>query len=329
MSIIFGLSGPHLTTVERRWLRSPNAAGVILFGRNYQDRQQLAALCGDIHALAPKVFISVDWEGGRVQRFREGFTPLPSMRAVGETYAVHQERGHRLAHALGLIIASELSCLDLSYTPVLDLYNPISQVIGDRAFSANPAEVFILSQALRQGLAAGGMAAVGKHYPGHGSIAPDSHHDVCRDERPESQRQQDELPFKLSIGDGIEALMTAHIITPDSDGLPASFSPTLLGRLRQSFGGALISDDLDMAGALTGASYPAKVQQALDAGADACLICNNFAAIDEALSASYRVDERSASRLQNLRRRHAPDPERYEAALGVLAAWQTNSSSSF
>ena len=324
MSIIFGIRGLSLTARERELLRSPSAVGVILFSRNYQDRQQLRALCESIYTENERLSISVDWEGGRVQRFRAGFTAIPAMGRLGELFALHRQRGLELARACGLIIGSELADLDFSYTPVLDLRHDGSPVIGDRAFSADPEAVFLLSQALRQGLREAGCAAVGKHFPGHGSIDTDSHLSHCEDRRPAAERARDEEPFWRSAADGIEALMTAHIVTPDSGGQPASFAPALLAQLRRRFAGALISDDLDMVGAATGSDYGAKVREALAAGLDCCLICNNFAAIERALGETYPTAAGRRERLMHLKRRHPPDPHLYKEAREIFNLWQEN-----
>lgn len=324
MSIIFGIRGPNLTARERELLHSASAVGVILFSRNYENRHQLSALCEAIYTANEHLSISVDWEGGRVQRFRSGFTAIPAMGQLGEVFSRNADYALELARACGLIIGSELADLDFSYAPVLDLRHDRSPVIGDRAFSADPEAVFLLSRALRQGLRAAGCAAVGKHFPGHGSIATDSHLSFCQDLRPAAERARDEEPFWRSAADGIDALMTAHIVTPDSGGRPASFSPPLLARLRQRFSGAILSDDLDMVGAATGSDYGAKVREALAAGLDCCLICNNFVAIDRALNEDYAPAAGRRQRLAGLKRRHRPDQQLYGEAREIFNHWQEN-----
>ena len=207
-----------------------------------------------------------------------------------------------------VIIAYELRqfSIDFSFTPVLDLHDPVSEVIGDRALHANPAVVVTLADALRRGLGNVGMIAVGKHYPGHGRVVGDSHHVLPQDPRSTDEREPDLYPFIRQIESGIEALMPAHIVFPQRDHRPASFSPVHIKELRaRGFDGAIISDDLDMAGALGIADPAERIQAALDAGADVTLMCNDFSAIRQALTRNYfhRDPAASARRLANLRGR--------------------------
>ena len=274
-AVIIGIEGTMLLAQEAAQLRRPFCAGVILFSRNYSSPAQLKRLCATIRAQHPDAIICVDQEGGRVQRFREGFTALPAMGALGRCFDRRPLLACELAEAVGVIIAYELRQfgIDFSFTPVLDLHAPISEVIGDRALHANPAVVVTLADALRRGLGNVGMIAVGKHYPGHGRVAGDSHHVLPQDPRSTDEREPDLYPFIRQIESGIE--------------------------------GAIISDDLDMAGALGIADPAERIQAALDAGADVTLMCNDFSAIRQALTRNYfhRDPAASARRLANLRGR--------------------------
>ena len=307
-AVIIGIEGTMLLAQEAAQLRRPFCAGVILFSRNYSSPAQLKRLCATIRAQHPDAIICVDQEGGRVQRFREGFTALPAMGALGRCFDRRPLLACELAEAVGVIIAYELRQfgIDFSFPPVLDLHAPISEVIGDRALHANPAVVVTLADALRHGLGNVGMIAVGKHYPGHGRVAGDSHHVLPQDPRSTDEREPDLYPFIRQIESGIEALMPAHIVLPQRDHRPASFSPVHIKELRaRGFDGAIISDDLDMAGALGIADPAERIQAALDAGADVTLMCNDFSAIRQALTRNYfhRDPAASARRLANLRGR--------------------------
>ena len=210
-AVIIGIEGTMLLAQEAAQLRRPFCAGVILFSRNYSSPAQLKRLCATIRAQHPDAIICVDQEGGRVQRFREGFTALPAMGALGRCFDRRPLLACELAEAVGVIIAYELRQfgIDFSFTPVLDLHAPVSEVIGDRALHANPAVVVTLADALRRGLGNVGMIAVGKHYPGHGRVVGDSHHVLPQDPRSTDEREPDLYPFIRQIESGIEALMPA------------------------------------------------------------------------------------------------------------------------
>lgn len=324
-AIIFGIRGFELTPQEKEWLKNPNSVGIILFTRNYENLNQIQKLCASIYEIAPEKLICVDHEGGRVQRFRKDFTALPSFKKIGDFYEKNPEKALKIAENVGIIVGSELHFLDFSFTPVLDLFDAQSRVINERAFSADPSITSALAWALRQGLRQAGCGAVGKHYSGHGSIQADSHHEMCRDFRDLVQRNWDKQVFLDHIASGIEAIMPAHIIYPESNGLPAGFSPVLMQELRAIFDGAIISDDLDMAGAhCVGNTYVERVQQALSAGVDTTLICNQFEEIEKALSANYVINEKSASRLKKLKRQKLPDQALYQQALQEFQKWQAN-----
>jgi len=289
--VVLGVEGTELTASDRERLTHPLVGGVILFARNSADGGQLAALTAQIHALrTPSLLICVDHEGGRVQRFRDGFTPIPAMRTLGAQWDGDAAAAASEALRLGTIIARELRAhgVDFSFTPVLDLDFGSSTVIGDRAFHGNANAAAHLASSLRRGLNAGGCAAVGKHFPGHGFVAADSHVDIPVDERPLAELfANDLIPFGTLIREGLEAVMPAHVIYPAVDALPAGYSRTWLQSiLRERFGfeGLVFSDDLGMAGAFTAGDIVGRADTALAAGCDMVLTCNEFADAEELLS---------------------------------------------
>jgi beta-N-acetylhexosaminidase len=252
--VIVGVEGLALSEADRERLAHPLVGGVILFARNFEDVAQLRALTREIGALRePSLLISVDHEGGRVQRFRDGFTTIPAMRSLGETWDRDLAASAQEAKRLGWTLARELRevGVDYSYTPVLDLDYGASAVIGDRAFHRNPNAVAHLAAALCKGLRAGGCASVGKHFPGHGFVAADSHVDLPVDDRPLAALVADDLvPFGALVGAGLDGVMPAHVVYPAVDARPAGFSPVWIGEiLRRRFGfdGVVFSDDLGMA----------------------------------------------------------------------------------
>lgn len=288
--VMLGVEGTELTDADRVRLLHPLAGGAILFARNFETVVQLERLTAAIHALRdPHLLISVDHEGGRVQRFREGFTAIPAMRTLGEMWNRDVAAAAREAVSVGWTLASELRArgIDFSYTPVLDLDYGTSGVIGDRAFHRNPNAVAHLASALRRGLAAGGMAAVGKHFPGHGFVATDSHEDLPRDERPREVVAADDLvPFAALVRSGIEAIMPAHVAYPAVDARPAGYSRVWIRDVLRSglgFDGLVISDDLGMAAAVAEGDIVARADAAIAAGCDVVLSCNEHAATDDLL----------------------------------------------
>ena len=287
---MIGIDGTTLGDADRERIAHPLVGGVILFTRNYSDRAQLADLTAGIRALhTPAPVIAVDHEGGRVQRFREGFSCPAPMRTLGELWDRDVAAAAREAKRVGWTLAAELrECgVDLSFTPVLDLDYGASTVIGDRAFHRNPNAVAHLASALREGLAAGGMAACGKHFPGHGYVAADSHTDVPVDDRPLDALVADDLvPFAALAHQGLEAMMIAHVVYPSIDDVPAGYSRawcTTLLRERYRFDGLVFSDDLGMAGAHTAGDIVARADAAVVAGCDVALTCNEMEAADELL----------------------------------------------
>ena len=289
--VFLGVEGLALTAADRERLLHPSTGGVILFARNFESPGQLRSLTAAIRAMrAPSLLICVDHEGGRVQRFRDGFTAIPAMRTLGELWDRDVAGAAREATRLGHTIARELRAhgVDFSFTPVLDLDFGASAVIGDRAFHGNPNAVAHLASCLRRGLNAGGCAAVGKHFPGHGFIAADSHVALPVDERTLDALAADDLiPFAVLAKEGLEAVMPAHVIYPAVDPVAAGFSRIWLQdilRGRLGFDGLIFSDDLGMAGALAAGDIVARAEAAVAAGCDMVLSCNDLAATDELLS---------------------------------------------
>jgi beta-N-acetylhexosaminidase len=277
--VLAAVADCELSAADRERLVHPLVGGVTLFARNYADPAQLTALCAAIHGLRePRLLICVDHEGGRVQRFREGFTRVPPMRSIGALWQSSASRARAAAHAAGVVIASELAAcgVDLSFTPVLDLDYGVSSIIGDRALHPTPAGVTELAACLLDGLQESGMAGVGKHFPGHGYIAADSHLELPVDDRDLATiRARDLEPFR-ALGSRLAAVMAAHVLYPEVDTQPAGFSHRWIRAiLRQEIGyaGAVVSDDLGMAGAACAGSLEERAQAAFAAGCDLVLAC--------------------------------------------------------
>ena len=307
--VMLDVEGKRLNEADRRRLCHPLTGGVILFSRNYESPRQLEELTAEIHRLrSPPLLIAVDHEGGRVQRFRDGFTRLPPMRALGAVWDAHPMRAQHLARDAGYVLAAELRAhgVDLSFTPVLDLDFGNSAVIGNRAFHSQPEAVIDLAGALIEGLALAGMAACGKHFPGHGFIAADSHTDIPVDSRSFAQIEAaDLIPFRELATRGLSSVMPAHVIYPAVDDRPAGFSKIWLSQILRSqmkFQGVIFSDDLSMEGASVAGDIVARAGAALDAGCDMVLVCNRPDAADELLSRLQR--ESSPASLARLARLH-------------------------
>ncbi|MGH8675049.1 MAG: beta-N-acetylhexosaminidase, partial [Burkholderiales bacterium] len=280
--VVLDPAGPALTDDDRKRLTHAAVGAVILFAHNYENPQQLAALTAEIASLrTPELLVCVDHEGGRVQRFREGFTALPPMRAIGTLWERDREVARRRARAVGIVAAAELAAhgVDFSFAPVLDLDYGSSSVIGDRALHYDPNAVGALAAEMVKGFAGGGMRAVGKHFPGHGFAALDSHVEVPRDEREVATlMKMDVAPYRTAIEAGLGGVMPAHVIFPKADREPAGYSKYWLQevlRAKLGFDGLIFSDDLSMAGASTAGGIPERAQAALAAGCDMVLLCQN------------------------------------------------------
>ncbi len=280
--LMIDVAGLSLTAEEKEVLRHPLVGGLILFSRNFASPEQVTALIQEIHALRePRLLVAVDQEGGRVQRFREGFTALPPMRRFGEIYDKDPKKARHLCYTCGWLMASEMRAIgvDISFAPVLDRDVGVSAVIGNRAFHGKPHIIADLAHEFMRGMNEAGMAATGKHFPGHGHVAADSHVAIPVDERRyEDIAEDDILPFERMIHYGLAAIMPAHVIYPKVDNRPAGFSPiwvTEVLRHRLGFQGVVFSDDLSMEGATVGGTYVDRARTALAAGCDMVLICNN------------------------------------------------------
>ncbi|MDB5967903.1 MAG: beta-N-acetylhexosaminidase [Hydrocarboniphaga sp.] len=304
--IMADIPGQELTAEDREVLRHPLVGGVILFTRNYRDPVQLAALCKDLLALksapsAPRLLLAVDHEGGRVQRFRVGFTRVPAMATLGRLYLEDAPRACIEAQHWGATLGRELAGygIDLSFAPVLDVDTGISQVIGDRAFSGDPQVVIALARALRAGLRSAGLASTGKHFPGHGNVVADSHLELPVDRRAMKLIEAlDLVPFKALIDDGIESLMMAHVRYTALDATPASLSRKwIMSVLRRklAFRGAIFCDDLSMNGAAVVGNMEERARLALHAGCDMLPVCNDRAACVALLDALKDVKSRRSS----------------------------------
>ncbi|MDE2278413.1 MAG: beta-N-acetylhexosaminidase [Xanthomonadaceae bacterium] len=304
--LLIGLAGPEVAEHEHARLVAPGVAGVILFSRNYVDRTQLMALCESIREIGGEhLLIAVDQEGGPVQRFRAGFTRLPALARIGEAYDRDPGEAVRLAEEHAWVMASELrACgVDFSFAPVVDLARG-NAAIGMRAFHADPAVVAELAAAYVRGMHLAGMAAVLKHFPGHGSVAADTHKAVAIDPRTLDEIRRDDLrPFAECIAARVEAVMMAHVVYPAVDERPAGYSRTwtvdmLRGEL--GFAGAAISDDISMAAAGAAGGVAERVHGHLDAGCDLVLACFPDV-VDEAIAAVAGRPPRHPERLLPLR----------------------------
>lgn len=295
------VAGLDLTAEDEHRLGNPLVGGVILFARNYQSPSQLLRLTTAIRALRdPPLLIAADHEGGRVQRFRLGFTEIPPMRRLGAAWDADQAEGLRLAHATGYVIGSELRChgVDFSFAPVLDLDYGASSVIGDRALHSEPHAVAELGLALVEGLRSAGVRAVGKHFPGHGYAHADSHHEVAVDERELAEiKRRDLLPF-ARCAPALGGIMPAHVVFPAIDPLPAGYSARWLRevlRTELGFSGVIFSDDLSMAGAHAEGGICSRAAKALNAGCDMVLVCNSPESADELLTGFPHYQDQAAA----------------------------------
>jgi len=283
--IMLDLDSVEMSPEEREILQNPLVGGVILFSRNFSSVSQLVSLVKEIHQIRnPRLLISVDHEGGRVQRFRDGFSSLPAVGHFGELYNQNPKKAKLLSETAGWLMAAELRAvgIDFSFAPVLDINYGLSSVIGDRAFHQDKQIIVELAHAYTKGMLDAGMAATGKHFPGHGAVIADSHVDIPVDNRGYNEiYANDIVPFKRMIHNGLAAVMPAHVIYPEVDSYPAGFSEVWLKdilRQRLGFQGVIFSDDLDMKGAsVIGENYSDRANKALSAGCDMVLVCNNRA----------------------------------------------------
>ena len=280
--VMVDLRGTGLGAAEARVLAHPNVGGVVLFSRNYESPGQLQALVTRIHGLrSPPLLVAVDHEGGRVQRFREGFTRLPPARSLGELHDTEPAAARALARDLGWLMAAELRAVgvDFSFAPVLDLDRGVSSVIGDRAFHRNAGVVAGLAAEVMGGMREAGMEAVGKHFPGHGSVRGDSHEMLPEDGRTvDTIRRLDLTPFRRLVAQGLAAVMPAHVVYTAADPAPAGYSRFWLRQVLRGelgFAGAIVSDDLSMAGAAAAGGLAGRARSALAAGCDLLLACND------------------------------------------------------
>ncbi len=326
--VVVDVAGLELAAGERELLAHPLVGGVILFARNYDSPEQLKALTAAIHAVrSPPLLIAVDHEGGRVQRFVEGFTRLPPMRALGRIHDVDPALAANLAGAVGVVLAAELAAhgVDFSFAPVLDIDFGSSSVIGDRAFHAEAAAVARLAAALVGGLQRVGMGAVGKHFPGHGFVRADSHHEVPIDERDFAAIDAHDLaPYRALVGAGLAGVMPAHVVYPQVDSRPAGFSPVWLQEIlrgRLGFDGIVFSDDLSMEGASVAGGIVERGRAALAAGCDMVLVCNAREAAERLLDGlgTATLDPARAKRIRGPSADASAGAEVYPTALAEIA----------
>jgi beta-N-acetylhexosaminidase len=286
------IEGLTLTPADRALLREPAVGGVILFTRNYESPAQLADLVAAIRAVrSPPLLIAADHEGGRVQRFREGFTAVPPMRQIGRQYDSDPGAAVSLARTAGWVVASELRAMDidLAFTPCVDLDWGVSEIIGNRAFHRNASVVADLASAYCRGMRDGGMAAVAKHFPGHGAVVADSHERLPVDRRKFGELLDDMRPYeKLAANRQLAGVMLAHIVYSDVDAMPAGFSAYWIQdqlRSQLGFDGAVFCDDLSMKATKQYGSMSVRAKLALDAGCDMILVCNDRAAASATVAA--------------------------------------------
>lgn len=306
--LMLDLQGTELDAREAELLRHPMVGGVIFFARNFAGRQQIADLSAAIRAVRPELLIAVDQEGGRVQRFRDGYTRFPPMAKLGQWLKKSPEEGAPLLRDAGWLLAAEVmaSGVDFSFAPVLDVDDCRCEVIADRAFAADAVLATEAARLFIEGMHEAGMAATGKHFPGHGGVSADSHHETPRDERSLADlNAHDLIPFKALAAE-LDAVMPAHIVFPQVDSHCVGFSPYWLQevlRKQLGFNGVIFSDDLSMRGADVAGGYPQKAEAALSAGCDMVLVCNNPAGAIEVLSYLEGSGQSPSPRLSTMKAR--------------------------
>jgi beta-N-acetylhexosaminidase len=325
--LMVDVAGLELTPEDRDVLRHPLVGSVILFTRNYSSPEQLSRLVADIHAVrSPALVVGVDQEGGRVQRFRAGFSALPPLRRIGHAYDLDPRQGLVLARCMGWLMAAELRAhgVDLSFAPCVDLDYGVSEIIGDRAFHAKATVVAELATAYMAGMKDAGMAATAKHFPGHGAVVADSHLTLPVDRRGWNQLTDDLAPYRRLIANGLPGVMVAHVLFPAVAPQPASLSRRWIqNALREElrFEGAIFTDDLSMGGAAEYGDIVARASAALTAGCDVLPVCNDRASVAKLLDElDWEIQPSSHLRLVRMRGRSAPERE----ALYAGDAWRAS-----
>ncbi len=324
--LMVDVAGLELGAEDREVLRHPLVGSVILFSRNYANPEQLLALVAQIKALrTPQLLVSVDHEGGRVQRFRQGFSVLPAARRIGHEYEMDHRQGLELSRRMAWLMAAELRAVgvDFSFAPCVDLDYGVSEIIGDRAFHARPQIVGPLAVAYLQGMREAGMAATAKHFPGHGAVVADSHLALPVDRRSLADLEPDIAPYRRLIANELPAVMMAHVLFPEVDSVPASFSHRWVGEVLRGelkFPGVVFADDLSMAGAGAMGHIVARAEAALAAGCDILPVCNDRQSV-VALLEGLPVKPGPASQLRILRMRGRGGMTR--AALEASAHYQS------
>jgi len=332
--VMLDLVGTSITQQEREMLLHPQTGGVILFTRNYESVEQISALIEEIHALrSPHLLVAVDHEGGRVQRFRDGFTHIPPASVYGKAYSQDKKKAKHLARQCGWLMAAECRAvgIDMSFAPVLDIGIGVSGVIGDRAFHSKTEIIAELAHEYMSGMSEAGMSATGKHFPGHGSVKEDSHIGHPVDQRPLNEiMMEDVLPFQRMIHYGMAAVMPAHVVYPAVDDRPAGYSTVWLQKiLRQQleFQGVIFSDDLSMKAAGVAGDFAGRAKAALAAGCDMVLVCNHTEAAQQVLN-SLQDYSNPASQMRLVRmhgrgkanRQQLMDSEQWKSAVALVEA---------
>lgn len=318
--VMADIAGTELSAADIEFINQPEIAGLILFSRNYENPEQLKNLCAAIKAVRDDLIIAVDQEGGRVQRFRDGFIRLPAMACLGELYQTEADFALAQAKLLGWLMAAELihHGVDISFAPVLDLDYQRSQVIGDRAFATDPKAVTCLTEAFIDGMNSAGMAATAKHFPGHGYVEADSHLELPTDSRRKADLVEDMQPFRDLIGKRkLGAMMPAHVVFSAVDETStAGFSATWLQdilRTQLGFDGLIFSDDLSMEGAAASGAPSVRAEKAKKAGCNVLLICNNREAAQEIVD-TVREQQWDLIGLDKMKASHVIPDQLYESS---------------